>query len=219
MTTTADSPGTDPGSPKAARTRTRVLDAAAHVLSVKGYAGMRLSDVASHAEVQAPAIYYYFPSREHLVEEVMWVGLAGMREHLAAVLAAAPSGVAAMEQIMLAVDAHLRHELELSDYTTAVIRNGGQLPERIRARQREEELRYGSLWRDLIAAADAEGSLDPGLDRPLAQMLVMGALNWAAEWWSPERGSLDHMVSVAQAFVRNGLRGQTVPNPSGAGAD
>ena len=41
---------------KSARTRSRILNAAAHVLSVKGYAGTRLSDVAEYAELQAPAI-------------------------------------------------------------------------------------------------------------------------------------------------------------------
>ena len=61
----------DAGS-KSVRTRERILDAAAHVLSRKGYAGARLSDVADQAEIQAPAIYYYFPSRDDLIEEVMW---------------------------------------------------------------------------------------------------------------------------------------------------
>ena len=44
----------DPGS-KSARTRQRILDAAAHVLSRKGYTGTRLADVARAAEVAAPA--------------------------------------------------------------------------------------------------------------------------------------------------------------------
>jgi hypothetical protein len=37
-------------------------------------------------------------------------------------------------------------------------------------------------------------------------MLVMGALNWAAEWWDPRRGSVDAIVANAQLLVRNGLR-------------
>ncbi|MBI3692044.1 MAG: TetR family transcriptional regulator, partial [Mycolicibacterium aromaticivorans] len=41
---------------KSQRTRQRILDAAAHVLSVKGFAGTRLSDVAEFAQLQAPAI-------------------------------------------------------------------------------------------------------------------------------------------------------------------
>jgi len=42
---------------KSARTRKRILDAAAYVLSRKGYAGTRLSDVAELAKLQTPAIY------------------------------------------------------------------------------------------------------------------------------------------------------------------
>jgi len=34
-------------------TRARILDSAAHVLSSKGYAGLRLTDVAASAELQA----------------------------------------------------------------------------------------------------------------------------------------------------------------------
>jgi hypothetical protein len=36
-------------------------------------------------------------------------------------------------------------------------------------------------------------------------MLVLGALNWAAEWWNPRRGSLDAVVRTAQSLVRHGL--------------
>jgi len=34
---------------------------------------------------------------------------------------------------------------------------------------------------------------------------VLGALNWAAEWWNPRRGSLDTVVRTAQSLVRHGL--------------
>lgn len=193
------------GGSKSERTRRRVLDAAAKVLSVKGYAGMRLSDVAEQAELQAPAIYYYFKSREDLIEEVMWAGIADMREHLVEVLAAADDDLDPLGRILLAVDAHLRHELSLSDYTTASIRNAGQLPESISKRQQAEAKKYGEIWRELFQAASKEGAIRADLDPYLAQMLVMGALNWAAEWWSPRRGSLDNVVATAQSIVRNGL--------------
>src|ERR1700742_1933615 len=82
---------------KSARTRERILDAAAHVLSAKGYAGTRLSDVAEYAELQAPAIYYYFASRDDLIEEVMYSGIADMRVHLQGVLEALPPGASPMD--------------------------------------------------------------------------------------------------------------------------
>lgn len=190
---------------KSARTRARILDAAAHVLSVKGYAGTRLSDVAEQAEIQAPAIYYYFPSREDLIEEVMYSGIADMSTHLQEVLDALPPETSPMDRIMAAVQAHLRHELELSDYATASIRNSGQVPERLRTRQRQEDERYGRIWRRLIDNAVADGQIRSDLNPRLAHLLVLGALNWTAEWFDPRRGSVEIIVKNAQALVRHGL--------------
>lgn len=190
---------------KYVRTRTRILDAAAYVLSVKGYSGTRLSDVADRAEIQAPAIYYYFPSRDDLIEEVMSSGLADMRRHLQEVLDALPPEADPLDRIDAAVEAHLRHELELSDYTTASIRNSGQIPERLRARQAAEGEGYGAIWRRLFDDAAASGHIREDLDPRLAQLLVLGALNWAAEWWDPRRASLEAIVANAQTIVRGGL--------------
>ena len=197
--------GTADDDSKSARTRQRVLDAAAHVLSRKGYAGTRLTDVADQAQLQAPAIYYYFPSREDLIEEVMWSGIAHMREHMARVLDGLPATAGPLERIDAAVEAHLRYCLEVSDYTTAYIRNAGQVPEGIRVRYAAEAAKHGDTWRKLLQDADNAGMLRPGLDPMAARMLVLGALNWAAEWWNPRRGSLDTVVRTAQSLVRHGL--------------
>ena len=99
----------------------------------------------------------------------------------------------------------MRLELELSAYTTASIRNGGQLPPELRRQHRAEEIRYGEVWRDLIQAAVDDGQARPDLDVFVTQMLVLGALNFAAEWWSPKRQSLEHVVAQSQAFVRKAL--------------
>lgn len=190
---------------KSALTRARILDAAAKVLSLEGYAGLRLTDVAAEAEIQAPAIYYYYGSREELIEEVMWAGIADMREHVAAALAELPDGTPPLDRLLAAVEAHLRHALEISDYTTASLRNAGQVPSTIRKRQILEEERYGEIWRRLINDLARDGGLRPELDLYIAQMLSLGALNWTVEWWDPRRGSVDAVVANAQTLIRHGL--------------
>jgi AcrR family transcriptional regulator len=202
----APAPGTDPdGDTKYARTRTRILDAAAYVLSRQGYAGTRLSDVAQRANIQTPAIYYYFASRDDLIEEVMTSGLADMREQLKSTLAALPPDTAALERILAAAENHLRHELEISDYTTASIRNQGQVPSHVRERGQREADSYGALWRELFDDASRAGQLRSDLDPRTAQLLVLGALNWTAEWWDPGRTSLDAIVATAQTLIRGAL--------------
>jgi AcrR family transcriptional regulator len=190
---------------KSQRTRQRILDAAAHVLSVKGFAATRLTDVAEYAELQAPAIYYYFSSREDLIEEVMFCGISDMRRHLQEALDALPAGTRPVDRIMAAVEAHLRHELELSDYATASIRNSGQIPDHLRSRERKESAAYGRIWQRLFDDAAADGEMRSDLDPRIVRGLVLGALNWAAEWWDPKRGSIDSIVANAKGIVRSGI--------------
>lgn len=201
----------DTNDTKSARTRQRILDAAARVLSRRGYAGTRLTDVADEAEIQAPAIYYYFPSREDLIEEVMWSGIARMTAHVQEQLNAQLLEASPMDRIEAAVEWHLRYELEISDYTSAAIRNAGQIPEHIRLRFTAESSRYTDIWRKLIEDAREAGELRPELEPRAARMLVLGALNWAAEWWNPRRGSLEQVIRTAKVLVRNGLSDVPVP--------
>src|SRR4029078_12703876 len=49
---------------KADATRQRILDAAALVLSQKGFAGAKLTDIATQAQLKVATLYYYYESRE-----------------------------------------------------------------------------------------------------------------------------------------------------------
>lgn len=188
---------------KSARTRERILNAAAFVLSRKGYAGTRLSEVAEVAEVQTPAIYYYFDSRDELVEEVMWVGAHLIRLHVEQTVAELTEH-SITQKILAGIEAHLQYELQISDYTTASIRNAGQVPEHLRVRPAAEESLYSRFWRDLLLEAQEEGLLREGLDINIYRLLLLGALNWAAEWWNPRTKSFKDLVREAQNMVRFG---------------
>jgi AcrR family transcriptional regulator len=190
---------------KSARTRRRVVDAAAHVLLRRGYAGTRLSDVAEVAQVQAPAIYYYFSSRDELIDEAVAVGLDRARSLVSEALAEAPPDLRALDRLAIAVAAHLRTLLTHSDHAAAAVRTVPQLPEAMRERHRQAQRDYVDVWRALVVQVREEGDLDPGLDPGTALMVVLGALNWTAEWWDPARGSLDGVIDAAQRLVRQGL--------------
>lgn len=190
---------------KSEQTRRRIRDAAAHILSVKGYSGLRLTDVAAVAEVQAPAIYYYYASREQLIEEVMWTGTAETREHTIAALELLSPKAGPTDRLLAAVEAHLRHMLEISDYSKAAIRNAGQVPSSIRKRQMREEEKYGELWRRLFNDLNRSGDLRPEYDPYITQMLMMGSLNWVLEWWDPRRSSVDSLVANALTYIANAL--------------
>ena len=182
-------------------TRERLLRATAAVLAERGYGQTRLGDVAGRAGLRAPAVYYYFSSRDELVAEVMRVGQQRVREH---VEAAIEGLVDVRAQVGAAVEAHLRIQLELSDFATAVTRNAGHVPDPVREALQEQSEAYHDTWRRLLRRASDEGALRPGVDASLARMLVIGALNWAAEWWAGQR-SLEALIDSTRRFIDSAL--------------
>lgn len=201
---------------KSDKTRRRILDAAADVLNRKGFDGTRVSDIATLAELAVPAVYYYFESREAILEEVVNIGGRAALDNVRARIAVLPDGASAMDRICAAFAGHLETVLRESTYTAAALRTLGQLPPDIRARQLHHQRVQGDLWRELIAAGVESGEIDPSLDPRAARMLLIGAVNWAPEWWDPARGSIDDLVATTERLVRNALTASptTTPSPS-----
>ncbi len=184
-------------------TRERLLRTTALVLAERGYGRTRLGEVAARAGLRPPAVYHYFDSREDLVAEVMRAGQQRVHEHVAAAIADV-SGV--REQVGAAVEAHLRIELDLSAFARAVTRNAGHVPPVVRLALKQQSAAYHDTWRRLLTRAREEGLLRPDLELTVARMLVVGALNWAVEWW-PVDGSLSAMVETTRSFVDHALFG------------
>lgn len=190
---------------KGEATRSRILAAAAKVLSEHGYSEARVSVIAREAGIQAPLIYYYFANRDALVTATLIEGHARVLSHVQDALARLPKSASAMDRILIAVDAHLRVELELSHFARAVIRSAGSASSQIQAELRPTARRYHESWRSLLIAARESGEVDQGLDLTFARMLIIGALNWAAEWFD-DRGPVDPLIETATAMIRRGLR-------------
>lgn len=175
---------------KGVATRARILDSAAHTFRTKGYAGTRLSDVAAAADTQAGSLYYHFPSREELVEEVLRVGQERTSGFVRRRVAALPGDASDLDRLREAISAHLDSVLEMGDYTAATIRIIGQVPDEIRKRRLHEQREYGEFWRALVDNAHACGEIRTDLDSSALRMLLLGAMNSVPDWFRPRRDRL-----------------------------
>jgi AcrR family transcriptional regulator len=191
---------------KSAQTRERLLDAAAKVFRDKGYAGARLADIAERAEMHVPGVYYYFDSKEALVEEVLRAGVARAFSFVEERVAAVPEGRPALDRLRAAIEGHVLVVLEIGDYTSANIRIFGQLPDEIRKRHLAQQRAYGDLWRGLLEDARAAGELRPELDLSVLRMLILGALNCTVEWYQPGTLSAAEVARDATTMICEGVR-------------
>ena len=192
--------------PKSARTRQRILDAAAKVFREHGYANARLSDIAELAGMQAGSLYYHFDGREDLVAEILRLGIETSWQHVRDAVDALPADASPIDRLAVAIHAHTLCVLEISDYASAQARIVGQVPPDVRKGHMADQRAYGAYWHELISAAAESGQLRPDVDTFVARMLVLGALNWTSEWYTPGRGpSADAIADQAVTMVLDGL--------------
>ena len=193
-----------PGS-KGELKRKQILDAAAKVLARRGYIGTQLSEIAAEAGTLAGSLYYHFESREELLEEVLHEGVRQSFAHAQKVVEELPLGSTPLERLCAAVSAHLKFQLVESDYARAAAHSMGQSPQDVWKRVNERFRKYGRFFDDLIEAAMKSGELDPKINRSALRMLIIGAANYAPEWYR-QTGPLD-ADQLSELLVRLLVRG------------
>lgn len=175
---------------KSARTRDRILAAAAELLAERGYASITLSQIAARADLKAGSLYYHFDSKDDLVAEVLEVGVLSAQDAVTTAVTALGTDARPQQRLRVAITAHLTSTLSRGSYTKANIRSYGQIPEEVAARLRQAQRAYGRVWQDLIAEAVRGGGVRDDLDQSIVRLLLLGAMNWAVEWFD-EDGAQD----------------------------
>ena len=185
--------------PAAGRARSEILDAAAVLLGRDGYQAATVRAIAARVGIKAASIYHHFPSKDAIVQAVLDRGVAVVHEAVVAALAALPADASAELRLRAALRAHLGASLEHGAYTYAAVRGFGSVPAAVRAPNRGVRRAYEDLWRGIVAELQAEGLVDPAISPDGIRLLLLGALNWANEWYRPGGLSLD---AVADSFAR-----------------
>ncbi|MFC5142729.1 TetR/AcrR family transcriptional regulator [Actinomycetospora rhizophila] len=161
---------------KGGLTRRRILDAAAAEIARHGPAGASLGAIAAAADLQTGSIYFHFASKQRLVEAVLEEGISASLRRLDEAMAL-PRGDTPADRLRAGVHAHLRALAELSDYAVVVLapQFAARQPPGFRALRRE----YLRRWTELIADAQADGTLASGPEPGEVRDLLLGALNAA----------------------------------------
>lgn len=165
--------------------RTRILDSAAAVLRHKGLAGAKLSEIAQRAGMLAPSIYHHFPSKDHLVEEVMMEGIYHNSRHITARVEGLGASASPMVRLRAAIVAHVDFLLTGDDYSAAVSRIFDDLPDEMRKRVLAAYSSFDNYWRDLIVAAQADGSGTSALDATVVRKFLIAMLDSSSSWYRP----------------------------------
>lgn len=200
---------------KSHQTRQRILDVAAYWLNRKGWALTSLQYLAEDIGIRAASIYYYFNSKDELVDEVLRIGIDLVHEEVARKVEELGPDAPYRERIKTAIEAHLSSLLRHGEYTSANIRNFPLAPESIRENNRLIRRKYGEYWRKLFSDAQAAGEIAADLDLTLVRLLLIGGLNWSTDWFNPRKKSVAEIAEESCKILFNGIAAKSVKAPRG----
>lgn len=186
----------------------QILNAAARLLRLKGYEATTVRAIALDVGIKAGSIYHHFPSKDEIIQRVVNEGVRVVLEAVVGALAALPSKAGPRERLETAVRAHLLSSLEHSDYTSASIRAFSFLPPNVQEKCRVERRKYEDVWRKIIADLSDAKVISSDISQDSVRLLLLGAVNWAGEWYRPGRLGIDKIAHdfAASIFPKSSKR-------------
>ncbi|MEV7043896.1 TetR/AcrR family transcriptional regulator [Amycolatopsis sp. NPDC051061] len=173
--------GPAPASRRKQLMENEVLEHATRLFAERGFAGTSLQDVAGSMGLKRPALYYYFKSKDEVLDRLIVEETNGPAEDLKAIGERADPDAAERlhtmahwlvhwivshrERILLLV----KSESDLSPDSTEKFRNGRRTT--------------FEAVRPVIADGIASGEFQP-VEPHIATFGVLGICNWAASWQS-----------------------------------
>ena len=144
----------------------QILDAAAEVIVERGLVNTRIADVAERAGTSAPAVLYWFETREQLLTAALIADEEAFAARVGERLDEAPG---AAEKLMLLIEATVaepRIDLWIELWARSL-----HDPEAARERLRRDRV-WRSLFAEVIGAGRGAGEFDPAVDPELAALSI-----------------------------------------------
>lgn len=153
----------------------------------------------------APSIYHHFPSKDHLVEEVMMEGIYHNSRHIVARVEVLGPSALPLVRLRAAIVAHIDFLLSGDDYSSAVARVFDDLPDEMRKRVLAAYSSFDNYWRDLILAAQADGSASTALDATVVRKFLIAMLDSCSSWYRPGKLGPAQIAEQAADLLLNGF--------------
>jgi AcrR family transcriptional regulator len=184
-----------------------ILHAAAKVFRQRGFHAARMQDVADELGMQKGSLYHYISTKEDLLKGLVEGALQRMIAEVRSIL---ETGHPVRQKLALAIEAHLRLNLEDSDIWGIIQREDLDLlnrnsPTDIKVLVKE----YESMWDGLVKLGAEAGEFDPDLDPRVIVQAMLGMCTGFLKWFRPD-GRLP-LQEVARVFSEITLRGIETP--------
>ena len=168
---------------KTARKKDEIIQAAVSLFMEKGYTGTTMEDVAAKLLMTKGSVYYYFKDKQELLYQSQKMLLEKSIENIEVIKQAQDLPV--IERLRKSMIVHIKYLIsERSGFETMVD------PERYFTETQVEKIiklrnNYEKNFDQLIIEG-IERNVFASLDIKIVRNIVLGAMNWVIQWYSPK---------------------------------
>ena len=178
--------------------RRALIEQSARLFREKGYGNTTVRDIAAATGVHAGSWFYYFKTKQDILQAVIEHGLTVALADIEAIDIEDLPPREAMRQL---VRAHLHTILAPhQDFIPVMLYEWRSLDAQAQERIIALKDRYEGIWTRVIDRLHASGEW--AQPTPVDRLLMFGALNWTAQWYQAGAGiSIDALADQAVLFI------------------
>lgn len=163
-------------------TRNQILEAAAQIISEKGYHAASMQDIAQAVQLQKASLYHHISSKQEILVVLLDRALDMLIERMQRVV---EQDLPPDEKLRQAMRSYLETLAEHRDLAAVLLLEHRSLDPDMRRRHIPRRDRFEQLWRQIVEQGVAEGIFEcqhPGL----VVKALLGVLNWTIMWYRPD---------------------------------
>ncbi|MBI3159292.1 MAG: TetR/AcrR family transcriptional regulator [Chloroflexi bacterium] len=190
-------------------TREAILEAAAQIISEKGFHAASMQDIAEAVNLQKASLYHHVTSKQEILVELLDRALAMLTERLEGILA---EPMTPEEHLRAALRSYLEALVEHRDLAAVLLLEHRSLEPLFHQRHIPRRDRFEALWRGILDEGVAAGAFASD-DSRMAVKMVLGTANWTIMWFRP--GGEKTARQIADATAELLINGLAIRPPSG----
>lgn len=189
--------------------RELILQAACEQFYTRGYGKTKLDDIADALKVTKPFIYYHYPSKLALLEEICRRTSAFAAD--LAEIAGAPSSRPLIERFAQFVHDFALRVIDERKVFSIYFRDSSHLPAATQARFRKDRRRFHAALSVLLLQGRQEGIFHFA-DLSITEQTLTGMITWLFNWYRDDGASTPHQIAEHMVTLVLATLGAATPN-------
>ncbi len=188
----------------------QLVEIACRLFATRGYEGTSLRDIAEEAQITKAALYYHFPNKEALYQQIVIGKMQALVERVTAAVEQAGSATEKVRAFMLtSADIYAESPHAWVAGSNAFWSGMGRDSRAATVSRRDK---YESLLRACIAEGVASGEFR-GVDAAIAGRLLLSTMNQLPRWHAPKgrlspREVIEQYLDIVLRGLKRGATGK-----------